>query len=316
MTLLKDDHIAGVDCGATKIMVQSGMLCSDRGKIIPGQINNEYYYYDHPDWDEHFNPVSLDIQLSEFSSDKISLTNKEVKQGNVIIDTILQSFTEIDNYKIGLCFPGLKSQNGIAVMANGPRIPDMKNRLNKIKTIFNDSDCCVIGEWKSTIGKMQNMDNCIYIGGGTGIADGVIINGQLLDLNKIKELPRSWEINISSNDTVESCLSPAGMIEKHNEIYNTRVKTLIELSNEKSFNDIFDKAVNAFSILINDRIRFFHNRGKIIQVVVIGHRLGQFLEDSNSKYREKFQNKIDIPIKLSTDRRTAALGAAMAIACF
>ena len=48
------------------------------------------------------NPVSLDIQLSEFSSDKISLTNKEVKQGNVIIDTILQSFTEIDNYKIGV----------------------------------------------------------------------------------------------------------------------------------------------------------------------------------------------------------------------
>jgi len=309
------DLIAGVDCGATKVMVQSGVLCPDSSKIIPGPIHEEYHYSDHPSWDNNFLPVPLDIQRDEYSSNNITLKMEEIEQGNVITKTILESIKSIDDHKIGLCFPGLKNENGITVMANGPRIPDLTNRIKKIDKIFNDSDCCVIGEWKSTIGQMQELDNGIYIGGGTGIADGVIFDGNLIDLNNIEGLPKSWEINIGSNDTVESCLSPAGMIRKHNETNKTNIDTLLELSNENSFSSIIDMAIEAFLLLVKNRSQYFEKRQKTIQTIVIGQRLGQFLEHGDPEFKQRFQRSTDIPIKLSSDRRTAALGAAMLIAC-
>ena len=52
------------------------------------------------------------------------------------------------------CVSGIKSKDGIVVMANGPRIPNFKKRIKEIDAIYNDSDCCVMGECHSTIGKL------------------------------------------------------------------------------------------------------------------------------------------------------------------
>ena len=312
---MSDDLVLGIDCGATKVMAQSGILCSKTNKISPGSFHKEYLYSDHPDWNPQFDPVPIATQKIEYSSHNISLTQSEVKQGKVITETIIKAIEEGQDHRIGLCFPGLKDQNGILVMANGPRIPDLKNHLKQIKSILNDSDCCVMGELKSTIGQMQNIDNGIYIGGGTGIADGIIFNGDLLKLNDLKGVQRSWEIHIDLSNTVESLLSPAGMINNYNKNHKNKITNLATLSNQKSFNVILENALNAFSLLVENRIRFFNSQGKEIQRVVIGQRLGQFLNESNVEYKNKFKSTIEIPLKISSDRRTAALGAALAIAC-
>ena len=172
-------------------------------KFHQGSINQEFYYSDHPDWNSKFIPVPLDTQKSEYQSNNISLSYEEINQGNVIIDTIVSSIKIIEDHKIGLCYPGLKNHKGIVVMANGPRIPNLTHHIHPVKNILNDSDCCVIGELKSTIGMMQDTENGIYIGGGTGIADGIILNGEILNLINTVGVPRCWEINVSSNETVE-----------------------------------------------------------------------------------------------------------------
>ena len=105
---MSDDLLAGIDCGATKVMVQSGVYSSTTNKISPGSINQEFRYSDHPDWNSNFSPVPLDIQKNEYQSNNISLTDEEINQGNVIIDTIVSSIKIIEDHKIGLCFPGLK----------------------------------------------------------------------------------------------------------------------------------------------------------------------------------------------------------------
>ena len=64
---------------------------------------------------------------------------------------------------------------------------------------------------------MQNTKNGVYIGGGTGIADGIIINSKLLTLNNLEHIPRSWEISLGLNETVETLLSPAGMVKRYND---------------------------------------------------------------------------------------------------
>ena len=312
---MSDDLLAGIDCGATKVMVQSGTYCSKTSKISPGSIYHELHYSDHPGWNFNFKPIPLKIQKNEYQSSNISLTNEEIDQGNVMIETIVSSIKIIEDYKIGLCFPGLKSHEGIVVMANGPRIPNLTHHINPVKNILNDSDCCVIGELKSTIGMMQDTENGIYIGGGTGIADGIILNGEILNITNTVGVPRCWEISVSSNETVETLLSPAGIIKRYNDQNNTDVKVLADLIHKKGFNRIMDDALGAFLKLVEVRERFFKSQNEEIKDIVIGQRLGKFFNDLGEKYLERFQSGIKIPIKISSDRRTAALGAAISFTC-
>ena len=312
---MSDDLLAGIDCGATKVMVQSGTYCSKTSKISPGSIYHELHYSDHPGWNFNFKPIPLKIQKNEYQSNNISLTNEEIDQGNVMIETIVSSIKIIEDYKIGLCFPGLKSHEGIVVMANGPRIPNLTHHIDPVKNILNDSDCCVIGELKSTIGMMQDTENGIYIGGGTGIADGIILNGEILNITNTVGVPRCWEISVSSNETVETLLSPAGIIKRYNDQNNTDVKVLADLIHKKGFNRIMDDALGAFLKLVEVRERFFKSQNKEIEDIVIGQRLGKFFNDIGEKYLERFQSGTKIPIKISSDRRTAALGAAISFTC-
>ena len=312
---MSDDLLAGIDCGATKVMVQSGAYCSKTRKISPGSIYHELHYSDHPGWNSNFKPIPLNIQKDEYQSSNISLTNEEIDQGNVMIETIVSSIKIIEDYKIGLCFPGIKSHEGIVVMANGPRIPNLTHHIDPVKNILNDSDCCVIGELKSTIGMMQDTENGIYIGGGTGIADGIILNGEILNITNTVGVPRCWEISVSSNETVETLLSPAGIIKRYNDQNNTDVKVLADLIHKKGFNRIMDDALGAFLKLVEVRERFFKSQNEEIKDIVIGQRLGKFFNDLGEKYLERFQSGTKIPIKVSSDRRTAALGAAISFAC-
>jgi len=312
---MSDDLLAGIDCGATKVMVQSGAYCSKTSKISPGSIYHELHYSDHPGWNFNFKPIPLNIQKDEYQSSNISLTDEEIDQGNVIIETIVSSIKIIEDYKVGLCFPGLKSHEGIVVMANGPRIPNLTHHIDPVKNILNDSDCCVIGELKSTIGMMQDTENGIYIGGGTGIADGIILNGEILNITNTVGVPRCWEISVSSNETVETLLSPAGIIKRYNDQNNTDVKVLADLIHKKGFNRIMDDALGAFLKLVEVRERFFKSQNEEIEDIVIGQRLGKFFNDLGEKYLERFQSGTKIPIKISSDRRTAALGAAISFTC-
>ena len=76
-----------------------------------------------------------------------------------------------------------------------------------------------------------------------------------------------------------------------------------------------DDALKAFLKLVEVRERFFQSQNEEIQEVVIGQRLGEFFNDSGKEYVERFQNSTKIPIKISSDRRTAALGAAISFGC-
>jgi len=309
------DHIViGIDCGASKVMVQTTSFDRELNRVTPGNTNVEYSYSDHSNWNENFLPINLDIQRNEYSDGSISLTETEINQGSVIIETIQKAISDTNTDSAGLCFPGIKDDKGVVIMANGPRIPDLVERIEGIESLFNDSDCCVLGEWRSTVGKMQDCKNAIYIGGGTGIADGIILDGKLIDFNQTEEAKRSWELQLPDG-SVESQLSPAGMINQNNKLYGSNINTLVELSESDGCMVIFEKAIEAFSFLIHDRIDFFYKNNSIIEKIVIGQRLGAFLINDHQELGKMIKSSTDIPIDFSSDRRTAALGAAWKKAC-
>jgi hypothetical protein len=311
---MADHIIVGIDCGATKVMVQTASFDRKLKRVTPGNTHFEYSYSDHSNWNENFLPINLNIQRSEYSNGSISLTEAELNQGCVIIETIQKAISDINTDSVGLCFPGIKDDKGVVIMANGPRIPDLVERIEGIESLFNDSDCCVLGEWKSTVGKMQDCKNAIYIGGGTGIADGIILDGKLIDFNRTEEAKRSWELQLHDG-SVESQLSPAGMINRNNKLYGSNINSLVELSESDGCMVIFEKAIEAFSFLIQDRVDFFYINNSIIEKIVIGQRLGAFLMNDNQELGKMIKSSADIPIDFSSDRRTAALGAAWKKAC-
>ena len=313
---MSDDlFFAGIDCGATKIMVQSATFDNRSKKIRPGNFQKEYLYSDHAKWKHDFIPKLIGDQRIEYSEGHICLTDSEIKQGNIVIETVTKAISELNGHSIGLCFPGIKNKDGIVIMANGPRIPDFKKRIKEIDAIYNDSDCCVIGECHSTIGKLQDAENCIYIGGGTGIADGIVINGEIIDFNIVHDVKRSWELITQTGETVESCLSPAGMIERYNRSSGNNISTMLELSQQKDFIHVVKRAMEAFSVLINSRVQFFEQKNTGIQKIVIGQRLGSYLKNHDHELGKTFKGCTTIPIEFSEDRRTAALGAAWSKAC-
>ena len=308
--MVSSNQIFGIDCGATKIMAQSVLYDSKSQIIMPGHLSYEYNYSESSSWNPNFKPIPLEIQRAELKSGVFNIQKSENLQATAIIDTIKQLISKLKIKDFALCYPGLKSNSGIVLMANGPRIPDLMDQVPELENIYHDSECCLLGEINSVIGRVRQAKNAIYIGGGTGIADGLILNNNIMDFNKENDLKRSWEIFLPSNTTVESNLSPNGMLDKWNRSSSKITKTLFELEKETKSKPIFEEASDAFSFLIRKRISFFNRHNAQIEKIVIGQRLGEFLEICQKNIRLLFESKTSIPIEYSSDRRTAALGAA------
>ena len=321
--------LLGLDGGATKILAQTSAIDPRSSLIIPKQEHHESNYRNSLGFDSGFIPVDLARQKKEAKENNYSFSDQEKNQSVSVIETIvkviLSSVREKQITQVGLCFPGIKTANndGISIMANGPRNINMLSMINKmlkpkldskisIKSIYDDSECCVIGEWKSSIGKLRNCKNAIYVGGGTGIADGIILNNKILD----RYIERSWELIMPSGESVEQCLSPGGMLSQWNNEKEKPIQAIVSLfdhavSGNNFANSIIEKAEKAFDFLIERRMEFFQSHNSKPEKIVIGQRLGNLLTEKNNPLAKLiFQNNHNVLVEISTDRRTAALGAA------
>ena len=321
--------LLGLDGGATKILAQTCTIDPRSSLIIPKEEYHESDYRDSHKFNSGFIPIDLAQQKKEAKENNYSFSDQEINQSASVIETIVKviesSAKEKTISKVGLCFPGIKTANydGISIMANGPRNINMLSMINKmlkpkldskisIKSIYDDSECCVIGEWKSSIGKLRDCENAIYVGGGTGIADGIILNNKIVD----KDIERSWELIMPSGESVEQCLSLGGMLSQWNKEKEKSIKAIISLfdhaiSGDNFANNIIEKAAKAFDFLIDKRIEFFQSHNSKPEKIVIGQRLGNLLTEKNNPLAKLiFQNNHNVLVEISTDRRTAALGAA------
>lgn len=329
---MHNKHILGIDGGASKVFSQL-YIFKDNNTVIDQLDTYECRYEEINGHNQSFSPVSLNVQKKEMKDNTYKINNDEKTQAGIVIKAIVKSIEYFTNDKIdhlGFCFPGIKmkEKDGISIMANGPRNPYMLKELNeniakkiglkiKLKNIYDDSLSCVNGERFSPKGKLREISDAIYIGGGTGIADGILHNKKLIDLSMNENLKKSWEIIMPNGDTIEECMSLAGLCKK----WEKRKPISIEL-----LNDLFDKASKkhematniietagqAFQLLINERINFFKAYGRFPEKIVIGQRMGQILKKENHPLKIIFNNynSHDIPIELSSGDNTAALGAA------
>jgi len=223
--------------------------------------------------------------------------------------------------------PGLKTNDkrGIAVVANGPRMTDYSDMLEKrlksldidlahpVDHLGSDADYCGIGENYSQEGLFRNFTDAYYLGGGTGVADAMKLNGELVTFDNSKDwIAKTWEMKSIEGISLERVTSVSGIQKTYAELAG---KTIEELNSKNIYplqiSDLAkdgDKAaiktyqiVNQnLALLLYERIvtlnKGWHKlfdfvnpnkpeltqehpyRKKVFDVIVIGQRLGELFD--------------------------------------
>ena len=63
MVLERNDYLIGIDCGASKVLLQSAKINHNRTIISKGRYCKEYVYSSHPDWDSSYQPIPIDASV-------------------------------------------------------------------------------------------------------------------------------------------------------------------------------------------------------------------------------------------------------------
>ena len=321
--------LIGLDGGATK--VSAWQIEQTLKGFVLGSIHSEKTYSSFPPFNPEFTPVDIQTQLEEINS-SIALTDSEQKQGQAFIHAFTDTISELSSDEeiiIGIGMPGIKTTDGrgIAAMANGPRIPKFCDELEKalsensiklakpIHHLGSDADYCGLGEEYADTGLFKSVENAYYLGGGTGAADALKLEGNLIPLDETKSwLLKSWEMKNNDNIPLERYASAGGI----QSIYSTYSgKSISSLNRDKIFPNIIldladqgdEAATETFSDisfnlaeLLFERIQTINagwsdqfgfvnpNRetpssqhpfiGTTLDRIIIGQRLGTLLESS------------------------------------
>ena len=326
--------IIGIDGGATKV---AGCILErlNENTFIKGSDIVAINYIDCPSYVKDFKPLPIVEQLADLHSGDFSLSQKEKEHGTAYIEACEQVITSLlsqingERPVIGIGLPGIKTPNGqgIQSMNNGPRIPNFLERLNRrlrenqinnkpFNKIGNDNDFCGIGETYAKDGAFRESKYGLYIGGGTGIADAIILNGNPVPLNSVNHwFPKTWEIAGQNGLPMESLISHRGLMDQYGK--NTH-STYEELAEKDLYPETFltqssigEKMAEDFSrtlsSLILDRIHTlyggwqgtfdlldparlieteFPEKGQFFDKIVFGQRLGYLLGKNPGLFKE------------------------------
>ena len=330
--------LIGIDGGATKVSARNVIFNEKTNNFSLGEISAAYSYNEINGYIPNFKPVEITVQLNDFNNNAVKPTETEKKQGEAYIlacAKVIQSIVKqsgINQIIAGLGMPGLKTadKRGIAVIANGPRMINFAENLEKrlknaginfvspIARIGSDADYCGIGENYSENGLFKDVENAYYLGGGTGVADAMKINGKLIPFDETKTwAAKTWELKSPDGRSLERFTSVGGLQAVYAEFAEKNVSELnkkgiyplqiTELSakGDTQAQKTIHLAVENISMLLFDRITTLFagsqnifdfvnpNRPKlspehpflssVFDRIIIGQRLGELFESPYGK---------------------------------
>jgi predicted NBD/HSP70 family sugar kinase len=224
--------LIGIDGGATKVSGWTIRIEPPEPSFSLGTVHFEREYSEYPTFQATFAPVDLTVQLQEWQSGQIRLTPEEERQGTAYMEACADVISAIATHYpaqplvVGIGMPGLKTADGrgVAVLANGPRLPYFADLVEQrleaagvslaapIAKLGSDADYCGIGEEYATKGLFADVQNAYYLGGGTGAADALKLRGKLVPLDRTKAwLAKTWELVNERGQSLERFASSGGI---------------------------------------------------------------------------------------------------------
>ena len=321
--------IIGIDGGASKV---NGWLIErdeKTGRFSLGQKQVYREYREHPDFDQGFQPLPITDQL-----DEAAIGPREERQSRVWIETCASVITELVRASsrpviVGIGMPGLKTSDGrgIRALANGPRNPWFTERLEErlrdakirlslpIARLGSDADYCGMGEELGVSGSFTGSMNALYLGGGTGVADALKLNGHLVPFDSIKNwMAKSWELKTSDGLSAERYISAKGIQACYARYSQVSMEELDDagiyghqilsraVEGENAAGECLEKVTEELAMLLFERLTTLYSgwrayydfvnpareqllsthshQGTLLDRIVIGQRLGDLLNES------------------------------------
>lgn len=242
--------LIGVDGGATRVRAHDVLV--DRSPSgLAFRLGDHHAVRAYPPTD--FRPLPLNQQWEEQTIDRVKPIPCEVRRGRTIAATIVECVTQVvraagadasGHVRLGLGMPGLKTPDGrgIAVMKNGPRMPQLGEWVEAglrregvtlaepLRRIGSDADYCGLGEECSTEGLLRDVADAYYLGGGTGLTEALKLRGGLLPLDGAREwLAKAWQMKSIQGPTFEELASASGLNVRSRELRANRSRANGEL---------------------------------------------------------------------------------------
>jgi hypothetical protein len=189
---------------------------------------------------------------------------------------------------LGVAMPGIKTadRRGIAWARNGPRIPDLLAQLEQelaaagcalvapAAGLYSDGDCCGWGERHAVGGLFRGVRNAWYVGGGTGLAEALLLAGEPLELDTLAgRVDKAWQLPWRDGASFEDVLSLRGL----NARAGGAVEQLVDTSGGR---EALEAAALALAELAARRAREVAALGRgPLERFVVGQRLGLLLAD-------------------------------------
>lgn len=313
--LPKDTLLVGVDGGATGVRAHEIEIVSSTDGL---QLRRG----PHARSEDHvivpgFEPLPPAEQRAQAAAPELSVP--ESAQGERWLNATARCIVRVmracgrRRALIGVAMPGLKSADGggITVMHHGPRIPDFCERLTRrleargveldspLVRLWGDGECSGIGERHAGTGNFRGQRDAYYIGGGTGLAEALLIDGEVVSLDRVESwFPKAHSLLDTLNDTFEDELSMFAI----NARYAAAVGASMPLSrgtfpedrapDDEQAAEHLRAAGHALARLIARRLVALAGRGReetefpgpiLVERIVLGARLGLLWRDERSR---------------------------------
>lgn len=224
--------LIGIDGGASKVLAHKVDILINPMRFVALKPYIEVTYQSSEHFNPKFKPIVINRQLKEHAAGKPTQTKGELQQEKALLESFVKALTTLlgpgvtQDIVIGIGLPGLKTPDGrgISAMANGPRMPEFLNKLEKllkeagyntvshIHSIGSDADYCGLGERWGDDGGMRGVDAAYYLGSGTGIADAMLLDGENVAFDLCKPwIAKAWEMLAGEEETYENLLSARGI---------------------------------------------------------------------------------------------------------
>jgi hypothetical protein len=205
--------------------------------------------------------------------------------------------------ELGACFPGLKTRDarGIAVSKNGPRIPEFASRIEAavvarglrlaapMRALWSDGYCCGIGEQHAAGGAFRGVRDAYYVGGGTGLAEALKLDGRVHSLDELAPLfKKAWELEVAAGATFEDELAPSRINARWAALTpGAQGRAFVEIAagdGDPRAAELLERAGACAAALCFERLTRARatagDRPRVLERIVVGQRLGQILDDA------------------------------------
>lgn len=327
MPLPLENLLIGVDGGASGFRAHGverggqGFVCQSGREVKVS--------WSHP---ADFHPTPLERQLQEAkdspAGEDLPLGNpeREAARGQVraLVDAIESLCVESGQaFRLGLCMPGLHTADGrgIAVCRHGPRSPMLLEELVKEcarrglnlsappPDLQSDGRAAAWGEEVARGGQLAGVASAYYVGAGTGLAEGLKIEGVHLDLSRLRRvLPAAWGLPCPDGRSWEDEVSMGGMERVWKGSGDGPVQGAARAGDAHAQEILCAgaRALGQWLLLRMEALQAWE--GKVLQRIVVGQRSGQLLADPGAAgwYGDPLQETLESGLRARQDTPMAS----------